>query len=86
MHFFRLLTLLKPHQLESIKRTQAPPQRILAGAGNGRTTTITARIAGFLITCSLPHVLKIIGSYNFSLRDLFADAHPVSTVSATPYT
>lgn len=62
------------------------PSPPLILAGTGKTTTITAKIAVVLITCSLPHVLKIIGTNNFSLRDLFADAHPVSTVSATPYT
>jgi len=35
-----LLTTLKPRQLEAIKHTQAP-QLILAGAGTGKTTTIT---------------------------------------------
>jgi len=39
-----LLSSLKPRQLESIKHTQAP-QLILAGAGTGKTTTITAKIA-----------------------------------------
>jgi len=39
-----LLSSLKPRQLEAIKHTQ-PPQLILAGAGTGKTTTITARIA-----------------------------------------
>ncbi len=39
-----LLSTLKPRQLKSIKHTQAP-QLILAGAGTGKTTTITARIA-----------------------------------------
>ena len=35
---------LKPRQLSSIKHTQSP-QLILAGAGTGKTTTITAKIA-----------------------------------------
>ncbi|MBE0524997.1 MAG: UvrD-helicase domain-containing protein, partial [Methanosarcinales archaeon] len=35
-----LLSSLKPRQLEAIKHTQAP-QLILAGAGTGKTTTIT---------------------------------------------
>jgi DNA helicase-2/ATP-dependent DNA helicase PcrA len=39
-----LLSTLKPRQLETIKHTQAP-QLILAGAGTGKTTTITAKIA-----------------------------------------
>ena len=39
-----LLSSLKPRQLEAIKHTQAP-QLILAGAGTGKTTTITAKIA-----------------------------------------
>ncbi|MDD1745062.1 MAG: UvrD-helicase domain-containing protein [Candidatus Methanoperedens sp.] len=39
-----LLSTLKPRQLEAIKHTQAP-QLILAGAGAGNTTTITAKIA-----------------------------------------
>ncbi|MBU4223118.1 MAG: UvrD-helicase domain-containing protein [Euryarchaeota archaeon] len=39
-----LLSTLKPRQLESIQHTQAP-QLILAGAGTGKTTTITAKIA-----------------------------------------
>ncbi|MDO8724607.1 MAG: ATP-dependent DNA helicase [Candidatus Methanoperedens sp.] len=39
-----LLSTLKPRQLESIKHTQGP-QLILAGAGTGKTTTITAKIA-----------------------------------------
>ncbi|MFH1323115.1 MAG: ATP-dependent DNA helicase [Methanobacteriota archaeon] len=39
-----LLPSLKPRQLEAIKHTQAP-QLILAGAGTGKTTTITAKIA-----------------------------------------
>ncbi|GFO97653.1 ATP-dependent DNA helicase pcra [groundwater metagenome] len=39
-----LLSTLKPRQLEAIKHTQAP-QLILAGAGTGKTTTITAKIA-----------------------------------------
>src|SRR4030066_1134204 len=34
----------KPRQLEAIKHTQ-PPQLILAGAGTGKTTTITTKIA-----------------------------------------
>ncbi|MFZ3166714.1 MAG: ATP-dependent helicase [Candidatus Methanoperedens sp.] len=38
------LSSLKPRQLEAIKHTQAP-QLILAGAGTGKTTTITAKIA-----------------------------------------
>ncbi|MFH0904223.1 MAG: UvrD-helicase domain-containing protein [Methanobacteriota archaeon] len=38
------LSTLKPRQLEAIKHTQAP-QLILAGAGTGKTTTITAKIA-----------------------------------------
>ncbi|MFH1323477.1 MAG: UvrD-helicase domain-containing protein [Methanobacteriota archaeon] len=38
------LSSLKPRQLESIKYNQAP-QLILAGAGTGKTTTITAKIA-----------------------------------------
>ncbi|MCZ7372242.1 MAG: ATP-dependent DNA helicase [Candidatus Methanoperedens sp.] len=39
-----LLSTLKSRQLEAIKHTQAP-QLILAGAGTGKTTTITAKIA-----------------------------------------
>ncbi len=39
-----LLSTLKPRQIEAIKHTQAP-QLILAGAGTGKTTTITAKIA-----------------------------------------
>ncbi|VVB51363.1 ATP-dependent DNA helicase Rep [uncultured archaeon] len=39
-----LLSTLIPRQLEAIKHTQAP-QLILAGAGTGKTTTITAKIA-----------------------------------------
>ena len=39
-----LLPSLKPRQLETIKHTQSP-QLILAGAGTGKTTTITAKIA-----------------------------------------
>lgn len=39
-----LLSSLKPRQLEAIKHIQAP-QLILAGAGTGKTTTITAKIA-----------------------------------------
>jgi DNA helicase-2/ATP-dependent DNA helicase PcrA len=39
-----LLSTLNPRQLESIQHTQAP-QLILAGAGTGKTTTITAKIA-----------------------------------------
>ncbi len=39
-----LLSRLKPRQLEAIKHTQCP-QLILAGAGTGKTTTITAKIA-----------------------------------------
>jgi len=39
-----LLSSLRPRQLEAIKHTQAP-QLILAGAGTGKTTTITAKIA-----------------------------------------
>ncbi|WAM22461.1 MAG: UvrD-helicase domain-containing protein (plasmid) [Candidatus Methanoperedens sp.] len=39
-----LLSTLKQRQLESIKHTQAP-QLIIAGAGTGKTTTITAKIA-----------------------------------------
>jgi superfamily I DNA/RNA helicase len=39
-----LLSTLKLRQLEAIKHTQCP-QLILAGAGTGKTTTITARIA-----------------------------------------
>ena len=39
-----LLSTLKPRQLEAIKHTQSP-QLILAGAGTGKTTTITAKIA-----------------------------------------
>ncbi|MCX9076211.1 MAG: UvrD-helicase domain-containing protein [Candidatus Methanoperedens sp.] len=39
-----LLSTLKPRQLEAIKHTQAP-QLILAGAGTGKTTTITSKIA-----------------------------------------
>ena len=35
---------LKPRQLEAIKHTQAL-QLILAGAGTGKTTTITVKIA-----------------------------------------
>ncbi|MBU4038089.1 MAG: UvrD-helicase domain-containing protein, partial [Proteobacteria bacterium] len=38
------LSSLKPRQLEAIKHTRAP-QLILAGAGTGKTTTITAKIA-----------------------------------------
>ena len=42
---FRVGYLQKqPRQLEAIKHTQSP-QRILAGAGTGKTTTITASIA-----------------------------------------
>jgi len=37
-----LLSTLKPRQLEAIKHTQAP-QLILAGAGTGKTITITAK-------------------------------------------
>jgi DNA helicase-2/ATP-dependent DNA helicase PcrA len=39
-----LLSDLKPRQLEAIKRISCP-QLILAGAGTGKTTTITAKIA-----------------------------------------
>jgi len=39
-----LLSSLKPRQLEAIKHTGGP-QLILAGAGTGKTTTITAKIA-----------------------------------------
>ncbi len=39
-----LLLTLKPRQLEAIKHMQSP-QLILAGAGTGKTTTITAKIA-----------------------------------------
>jgi DNA helicase-2/ATP-dependent DNA helicase PcrA len=39
-----LLSTLKSRQLEAIKHTQAP-QLIRAGAGTGKTTTITAKIA-----------------------------------------
>jgi DNA helicase-2/ATP-dependent DNA helicase PcrA len=39
-----LLSTLKLRQLEAIKHTQAP-HLILAGAGTGKTTTITAKIA-----------------------------------------
>jgi len=39
-----LLSTLKSCQLEAIKHTQVP-QLILAGAGTGKTTTITAKIA-----------------------------------------
>lgn len=39
-----LLSTLKPRQLEAVKHIQAP-QLILAGAGTGKTTTITAKIA-----------------------------------------
>src|SRR4030066_436311 len=39
-----LLSSQNPRQLEAIKHTQAP-QLILAGAGTGKTTTITAKIA-----------------------------------------
>jgi len=39
-----LLSTLKPRQLEAIKHTHGP-QLILAGAGTGKTTTITAKIA-----------------------------------------
>jgi DNA helicase-2/ATP-dependent DNA helicase PcrA len=39
-----LLSTLKSRQLEAIQHTQSP-QLILAGAGTGKTTTITARIA-----------------------------------------
>ncbi len=39
-----LLSDLKPRQLEAIKRISGP-QLILAGAGTGKTTTITAKIA-----------------------------------------
>ncbi len=39
-----LLSSLKPRQLEAIKHTQSP-ELILAGAGTGKTTTITAKIA-----------------------------------------
>jgi len=39
-----LFSSLKPRQLEAIKHTQAP-QLILADAGKGKTTTITAKIA-----------------------------------------
>ncbi|MBU4221749.1 MAG: UvrD-helicase domain-containing protein [Euryarchaeota archaeon] len=35
-----LLSTLKPRQLEAIKHTQAP-QLILAGAGTGKTTTMS---------------------------------------------
>ncbi|MCE8424093.1 MAG: ATP-dependent helicase, partial [Candidatus Methanoperedens sp.] len=42
--FDTLLSSLKPRQLEAIKYTQSP-QLILAGAGTGKTTTITAKIA-----------------------------------------
>ncbi|HYN44434.1 MAG TPA: UvrD-helicase domain-containing protein [Candidatus Limnocylindrales bacterium] len=38
------LATLKPRQLEAIKQTLSP-QLILAGAGTGKTTTITAKIA-----------------------------------------
>ncbi|MBU4138502.1 MAG: UvrD-helicase domain-containing protein [Euryarchaeota archaeon] len=38
-----LLTTPKPRPFESIKHTQAP-QLIFAGAGKGKTTTITAKI------------------------------------------
>jgi hypothetical protein len=79
-----LLSFLKPCQLESIKHTQAP-QLILAGAGTGKTTTITARIAVVLITSSL-HALKKFHSHNSFVRKLFFEARPVSTVFAAPYT
>ena len=39
-----LLSTLKPRQFEAIKHTQAP-QLILAGAGTGKTTTITTKSA-----------------------------------------
>src|SRR4030066_2506565 len=39
-----LLSSQNPRQLEAIKHTQAP-QLILAGAGTGKTTTITTKIA-----------------------------------------
>ena len=39
-----LLSTLKPRQLESIKHISGP-QLILAGAGTGKTTTITAKSA-----------------------------------------
>ena len=38
---------LKPCQLEAIQHTQSP-QLILAGAGTGKTTTITAKIASMV--------------------------------------
>jgi DNA helicase-2/ATP-dependent DNA helicase PcrA len=42
--FVSLLSTLKLRQLEAVKHTQAP-QLILASAGTGKTTTITAKIA-----------------------------------------
>jgi DNA helicase-2/ATP-dependent DNA helicase PcrA len=42
--FDTLLSILKPRQLSAIQHTQAP-QLILAGAGIGKTTTITAKMA-----------------------------------------
>lgn len=39
-----LLSELKPRQLDAVKKVSGP-QLILAGAGTGKTTTITARIA-----------------------------------------
>ncbi|MFA4957279.1 MAG: UvrD-helicase domain-containing protein [Candidatus Methanoperedens sp.] len=41
---YSLLPSLNPPQLSSIKQTQPPPL-IFAGAGTGKTTTITAKIA-----------------------------------------
>jgi hypothetical protein len=79
-----LLSSLKPRQFEAIKHIQVP-QLILAGAGTGKTTTITVRIAVVLVT-SPSHALKKFYSRNSFVRKPFFEARPVSTVSATPYT
>jgi hypothetical protein len=77
-----LLSSLKPRQLLSIKHTQ-PPQLILAGAGTGKTTTITAKIAfmgekegiahpGFLPS---PSQKKLQGTCAKRLRNSFREDH-----------
>ena len=55
-----LISSLKPRQLEAIKHTQAP-QLILAGAGTGKTTTITAKIAYMVEkeNIALSHILAL---------------------------
>jgi DNA helicase IV len=42
---YAMKVTLKPRQLEAIKHNTQAPQLILAGAGIGKTTTITAKIA-----------------------------------------